>query len=329
MVFFDDLTEKVNHAGYKAKYDAANIAIKNGIRVSHLPLNVKGLGGRLISCLGLFQKLLSLPKGQRVIFNYPLAKPYNSVIYLLAKLKELKVTLLIHDLDSLRGHSSKEHDLLFYSEKVISHNRKMNAYLIGLGVKEERISTLEIFDYLVSNDCGYLEVESLVSSPAILIAGNLSKDKSGYIYSWNPSVKCILYGVNYTPVNNDNYDYRGVFDSSDPSKIINNCHHLIYGLVWDGVSIDTCSGDFGEYLRFNNPHKISLYLALGIPVIVWSKSAMSDFVRENQCGICVESLTEINSLIESKEKYFIYAKNARVVSEKIRNGFYLSHALKN
>lgn len=327
MIFFDDLTEKVNHAGFKAKYDAAKIANDNGIKVEKLPLSIGGLGGRLMSCFKLITRLVFLPKNKQVIFNYPLANPYNHIVLFLAKLKKLKITLLVHDLDSLRSGTSKEHDLIFYSERVISHNKKMKSYLISLGVEEDKISILEIFDYLVSSDCGYLEVNSSVSNPAIVIAGNLSKDKSGYIYSWKPDVHCILYGVNFTPINNENYDYRGVFDSSDPSKMIDDCHHLIYGLVWDGVSVDTCSGYFGEYLRFNNPHKISLYLALGIPVIVWSESAMSDFVRENQCGICVESLTEIDSLIESKEKYFAYAKNARIVSEKIRSGFYLAKAL--
>ena len=28
-----------------------------------------------------------------------------------------------------------------------------------------------------------------------------------------------------------------------------------FGLVWDGTSKDTCIGGFGEYLKFNNPHK--------------------------------------------------------------------------
>ena len=28
-----------------------------------------------------------------------------------------------------------------------------------------------------------------------------------------------------------------------------------WGLVWDGDSIDECSGQWGEYLKINNPHK--------------------------------------------------------------------------
>ena len=39
-----------------------------------------------------------------------------------------------------------------------------------------------------------------------------------------------------------------------------------FGLVWDGDSAETCSGVFGEYLRYNNSHKASLYLASGFPL---------------------------------------------------------------
>lgn len=327
MIFFDDLTEKVNHAGFKAKYDAAKIASDNGIKVEKLPLSLKGLGGRLISCFKLISRLIFLPQNKQVAFNYPLANPYNNIVLLLAKIKKLKITLLVHDLDSLRGSSSKEHGLIFYSERIISHNKKMNSYLISLGLKEDKISTLEIFDYLVSSDCGYLEEDSSVNNPTIIIAGNLSKNKSGYIYSWKPSVNCILYGVNYTPINNDYYDYRGVFDASNPGGMIDGCHNQSYGLVWDGVSVDTCSGDFGEYLRYNNPHKISLYLTLGIPVIVWSESAMADFVVENQCGFCIDSLADIELLVESNIKYYTHASNAKKIAEKLRSGFYLARAL--
>ena len=53
-----------------------------------------------------------------------------------------------------------------------------------------------------------------------------------------------------------------------------------WGLVWDGNSIDTCSGNFGEYLRLNAPFKFSLYLAAKRPVVVWRESAMAEYVRK-------------------------------------------------
>ena len=50
------------------------------------------------------------------------------------------------------------------------------------------------------------------------------------------------------------------------------------GLIWDGAS-DSSDEDIGmkNYTRYNNPHKLSCYMAAGLPVIVWEKSAISKF----------------------------------------------------
>lgn len=78
-----------------------------------------------------------------------------------------------------------------------------------------------------------------------------------------------------------------------------------FGLVWDGTSVSTCTGDFGEYLQYNNPHKTSLYIRCQLPVIIWNKAALADFVRENGIGICVDSLEELEKILNtlSEEEY--------------------------
>ena len=54
-----------------------------------------------------------------------------------------------------------------------------------------------------------------------------------------------------------------------------------FGLVWDGISVETCAGVYGEYLKVNNPHKTSLYLASGIPVIIWKEAAWLSLLNAN------------------------------------------------
>lgn len=87
---------------------------------------------------------------------------------------------------------------------------------------------------------------------------------------------------------------------------------------------------YGEYLKMNNPHKASLYLASGFPIIVWSQSALADFVRKNQCGIIVDSLFEIADCLNSidEEDYQELIKNSKIVGEKL-NGYFLKTALEN
>ena len=73
----------------------------------------------------------------------------------------------------------------------------------------------------------------------------------------------------------------------------------------------TCSGNTGEYLKYNNPHKLSLYMASGLPVIVWKKSAIAEFVLSNNVGIAVDSIFEIKDNINkiTDEQYADMRKN--------------------
>jgi len=88
-------------------------------------------------------------------------------------------------------------------------------------------------------------------------------------------------------------------------------------------------GVFGEYLRYNNSHKASLYLASGFPLVVWKQSALSHFVLEKGCGIAVESLHDLSQAIEQLDDkdYQDLLVNAKRIGQMIRNGGYLTNAL--
>ena len=84
-----------------------------------------------------------------------------------------------------------------------------------------------------------------------------------------------------------------------------------------------------HYLRYNNPHKVSLYLTAGIPVIVWKESALANFITKNKLGIAVSSLNEIKEKIEklSDKEYDEMLKNISKVSSKTKNGGFLTEAI--
>ncbi len=102
-----------------------------------------------------------------------------------------------------------------------------------------------------------------------------------------------------------------------------------FGLVWDGDSAETCSGVFGEYLRYNNSHKASLYLAAGLPLVVWKESAIAHFVVDKQCGIVVDSLHNLQKVLDELtiQDYNELLDNARYVGVALREGAYLKAAL--
>ena len=103
-----------------------------------------------------------------------------------------------------------------------------------------------------------------------------------------------------------------------------------FGLVWDGTSGKIPTGHYGAYLMVNNPHKMSLYLVSGMPVIVWSGSAQAEFVRREGIGLVIDSLSDIQDGIAAltEEGYVRMLDNARRVGRKLRQGGMTREALK-
>lgn len=125
----------------------------------------------------------------------------------------------------------------------------------------------------------------------------------------------------------DNVIYDGVLLPDQIPKVLTKG----FGLIWDGDSIETCKGGFGDYLRYNNPHKLSLYLSSGLPVIIWKNAAEAKFVEENGVGYTVESLHDVQKLMEmiSENKYKKMAERVREVSKRLIDGEYMQTALTN
>ena len=135
-----------------------------------------------------------------------------------------------------------------------------------------------------------------------------------------------MFGPNFDTNYSDKIKYNGAFS---PEEIVHVITDLKFGLVWDGESINSCTGLMGDYLKLNNPHKTSLYLAAGVPVIVWKEAAMADFIIANNLGITVDSLedleTKINSI--SINEYSKMRENAKNFSKKLINGYFTKNSI--
>lgn len=267
------------------------------------------------------------------LVQYPLY--INDIIrklfYMLSKNK--RKVCLIHDLSSLRfspddqGKIRKEIEELNQYDILIVHNQSMQNWLESQGINKKMIQ-LGIFDYLVSST----DYSNNNGKYDLVVAGNLSKEKSSYIYKMienNGDVSFQLFGVNFDPdsLNCNNYSYEGSKKPDELPSYIN----AKYGLVWDGNEIDYCDGNFGNYLKYNNPHKLSLYLASGIPVIVWTSSAMATYVLKNEVGIVVSSLNDLSSCINTidKRKYECMKNNALMLSKQLIKGENLLESVKD
>lgn len=279
------------------------------------------------------KEISKLKENDEIIIQYPL----NNTILKFDKIidycneNNIITVILIHDLDSLRFLNMprivKEDKLVLNkSTYIISHNEKMTEKLISMGNDKRKIVNLSLFDYLYE-DSSYHERKKI---DPVIIAGNLSKEKAGYISELNTIKKSNfnLYGIGYSEDNiYPNITYKGAFK---PDELIENLEGS-FGLVWDGNSKDTCNGPYGEYLKYNNPHKVSLYLAAGLPVVVWNKSAISKFIEDNNLGISIGSLEEIPEEINniSYDQYNDMLVNVNKISNLIRTGNYTKKSILN
>lgn len=275
-----------------------------------------------------------IPEGSIVLLQHPFRNRQLLRYRLLSELKKkrkVKYVCLVHDVEQLRGYMFNHHyevefsEMLSLANVLIVHNSIMQEFFLEQGVDSSRIINLQIFDYLVPN---FTSNQTLFSRN-VYVAGNLDPQKSGYIAKLPQvsGVQFVLYGVNLPGelASCENIDYRGVVQADQlPTKLVEG-----FGLVWDGNEIDSCSGGTGEYLKYNNPHKLSLYLTSGIPVIIWDQAAESTFVKEHNLGITISSISEISEKLAcvTKEEYEKMSQNVKDISNRLVKGGYTTSAL--
>ena len=108
------------------------------------------------------------------------------------------------------------------------------------------------------------------------------------------------------------------------------CDIIIIDNVRDGPSALECTGDTGRYLKFNIPHKFSLYLSIGIPVIVWSRAACAALVSQYDVGLTINSLVDLNQILENvtKDRYSYLSRNSYLLGLRLRRGEFTKASLK-
>ena len=333
--------------GTKARLDAERIFEKKGAKKLNITITdrkgqsiIKKIKGH-IDAKNKWNKMFSeLKSGDVVILQYMF---FEHSIFLYQAIKKArkenkKIIMIIHDLESLQRVTAKttplgerlrigiEEKSIHYADKIIVHNNKMKKIMLKMGYKEEQLVVLEIFDYLLDNrDEERLNKRVLKRTEPVIISGNLRKNKTEFAYKLPEDIEFNLYGIDYDAEPKENIHYHGSFLPDEVPYVMNGS----FGLVWDGQSIETCSGRFGEYLRINNPHKTSLYLMAGIPVAIWKNAALADFINKYHCGVTIESISDIKNVVENMtdEQYEELKKNTEKIGKKLLDGYFMDHAI--
>lgn len=264
----------------------------------------------------------TIKKGSVLIVQRRLSFTKARMLSGILRLKKCRMCVIIHDINSIRfGAVGSEIKCLNKAEYLIVHTAAMKEKLVSFGVEAEMI-VLDVFDYVT--DKSHIAVRR--NSNKIVFAGNLGKTAFLPFLQSEPELDFNFYGFEM-PQNLagiSNITYKGRFVPTHVCDIEGS-----WGLVWDGDSIDTCSGLLGNYLSYIAPHKCSLYIAAHLPLIVWENSAMARFVKDNGIGICVSSVAEISDRISavSDELYAQMQSNLRLLSKKLGNGEQVRNAI--
>lgn len=254
--------------------------------------------------------------GDIVLYQYP---SYISIRFDLFFINHMiargaKIVLFIHDIEYMRKGISKtfnEIEILNRCDALIVHNSHMEKKLRVFGVKIPMISNY-IFDFLQEET-----YKNNDFNREVVLAGSLLK--SDYLTKWNYKTRIIAFGNHDGLKLSDTVDYRGAVAQEELSEKLPNC----FGLSWDSTE------GFKEYTKYNNPYKLSMYLAMGLPVIVWNRSAIASFVVNNNLGYAIGDLSKLDGLMSelSDGQILNTRNNVRKFGALLRQGFFTKKAL--
>lgn len=317
--------EQNNNAGSKAKQDIETILLRAGLERLSLTIP-KDRVKRALYAASVWKKAMNNLDEGLITLQYPLYSKVitKSLVKKAKKRPKIKMVAIVHDIESLR--IDHDHDdavaaeigILNSFDFLIVHNVRMKTWLVKHGLTTPS-EILGAFDYLSDFSMpAYRTAKNIVN-----FAGNLNKS-SFLTKIANTDLRYHIYGPNpqkYSAA----LTYKGMYTPEELSEQFDSG----YGLAWDGESITTCSGIYGEYLKINNPHKVSLYIRSGLPVVVWNEAAMSDWVEKNNLGFSIGSLDELSSAIKeiTDEQYQAYIKNVHVVAQRMQQGLYIKEAM--
>jgi hypothetical protein len=320
------------HAGAKAPADIRRVCLDLGFAPVDLPVvpvarfDRRNLKRYLLGPLKLLRLIASARATDIVLVQHPIVGRLEK--RLIPRLcRRCRTIALIHDLDIIRNQENLEYDdltFLSHFDVIISQNGKMLEYVAEKIPRAQNVS-IDLFDYLTTRDA---QVTWSAAPERLYIIGNLNPDKAGYLYAIQ-GVKLPIwaYGPNCeTQKLPAGVAWKGVLDMHNPAfGAVDG-----FGVVWDGLSADGLEGVWGRYLLYNTPHKLSMYMMLGMPVIVPSESAVARFVVDSGIGFAVESLAEADDLVSSlsADAWARLRQNVLAARRGIMGGGYTRQALR-
>lgn len=269
--------------------------------------------------------LTAVKANDTVILQLPTYAGDDVESHILALLlqNKVRVVALLHDVDYLRFPQSHP------QKPAIDYLNQFAAVMVSTAIERQRLVADGIqAPITVIGPWGYQQTTDYVRpnyTRMVHYAGNLTALRSGFLAHVPAEMDLQAYGSNDGQPDLDfvvasNVHLHGVYSQFQLGTAISNG----FGLVWDG----NLAGQFSEYGLVNMPHKLSLYLAQGIPVLAKSGTASGTFVKKNHLGFVGDSLADLEAQLQQvgQKQYDELVTRIALVAPLIRNGYTVQRA---
>lgn len=230
----------------------------------------------------------------------------------------VKIAVFIHDVITMMFEGAPMERLLEIIEVynmadlVIVPSEYMLALLREKGMTVEKVLIQSMWD---------LPFEGELKRPGfrreVFFPG--SPQKFGFVESWKYEVPLHIYTVDDHEVNGQNI-YLHAWKNT--TELLLEYTKGGFGLIWEQTAP-------ASYYKYHQPHKLSTYLAAGIPVIVKRGLALEQVIQDQGLGFVVDSTKEAADIVKdiSEEEYQQLVDNISNISFLIRGGFFTKKLL--
>ncbi|MDR0199063.1 MAG: hypothetical protein LBI43_00625 [Streptococcaceae bacterium] len=250
-----------------------------------------------------------------------------------------RVILFIHDVFALflsaDGKGYHDMDFFNHADLLITHGSQMTRWLRDHDVTTPMVDK-PLFDYLLPEKNN---IAHEIPQRRLVITGNLLKSQD--LTHWESNTPLDAYGrtsivgvdgVEQHMSLSPQITYHGALLQDE---LLSQLPKNAFGLVWDSdVPVAPFSnvnfyGFYKHYNKYNNPHKASLYLAMGLPLVVWQEAAIAKLVLDYNLGFTIQAPSEIDARLSAltDEKLSHYSKQAQFFSALLRAGYFTRQAL--
>ncbi|MCL2681481.1 MAG: beta-1,6-galactofuranosyltransferase, partial [Streptococcaceae bacterium] len=216
--------------------------------------------------------------GDTVFVQYPLWIQLNFQTEFFAYIKEnrkAKSVAIIHDVldymmagdDFVTDNSFDLYQLSHYFDLIIAHNEKFAQRLKNDGINLPMVS-LHLFDYPHEVALKKKTFKHQLYYPT-------GRELNSVDYSGKTTIKVISRMEKGNPDWPDNVEYLGGMTSKEVMAFFDGG----FGLVNSNNMVEQETPGVREYAKYNNPTKLSTYIASGLPVIVTSESAHAEWIK--------------------------------------------------